>query len=147
MEAAGEGGGAVPDGAGGIAGQVERDPGHAVAVGGVFHPPIFGAFGVAFFEGFGVVAFAPGADFGAEPGGDEFTGCGSTGRVGASGSKKCATKAAAPAGPRPSVSSAMILACCQEMVPADREAMARGREHSWRDWLMNAPAAPELGPA
>ncbi|VXC32195.1 hypothetical protein ARTHRO9AX_270008 [Arthrobacter sp. 9AX] len=37
---------------------------------------------MAFFQGVGVVAFAPGADFGAEPGGEEVTGRGSAGGVG-----------------------------------------------------------------
>ncbi len=39
---------------------------------------------------------------------------------GAPGSRKCASRAAAPAGSRPVVSSTMIRACCQEIDPAPR---------------------------
>jgi hypothetical protein len=42
-----------------VCGEVDGNPGHAVAVRGVFHPPVGGALGVAFLQGFGVVAFAP----------------------------------------------------------------------------------------
>ena len=45
---------------------------------------------------------------------------------GASGSRKCASSAAAPAGSRPLVSSTMIRACCQEIVPACRAARVSG---------------------
>ena len=45
---------------------------------------------------------------------------------GASGSRKCASSAAAPAGSRPAVSSTMIRACCHEIVPACRAARVSG---------------------
>ncbi|MDQ0665009.1 hypothetical protein QFZ35_003507 [Arthrobacter ulcerisalmonis] len=81
LEAAGGGGGAVPDGAGGVPGEVEGDPGHAVPVRGVFHPPVGHGLGEALFQGFGVVAFPPSPDLGPEPGRDELTGGGAAGRV------------------------------------------------------------------
>ena len=45
---------------------------------------------------------------------------------GASGSRKCASSPAAPAGSRPAVSSTMIRACCQEIVPACSAARVSG---------------------
>ena len=45
---------------------------------------------------------------------------------GASGSRKCASSAAAPAGSRPAVSSTMIRACCHETDPACKAARVSG---------------------
>jgi hypothetical protein len=96
---------------------------------------------VALFEGFGVVTFAPATYSGPEPCRDEVTGEGSAGRVGV---QDVLDEGGRSAGLSPSVSSAMILACCQEMVPAHSASIARGREQSCRAWVRSAPAAAAL---
>ena len=82
LEGAGGGGGPFPDPGRGVCREVGGEPGHAVAVREVFDPPVFGAFGVAFFDADRVVAFAPGACFGPEPGRDEVPGRAAPGGVG-----------------------------------------------------------------
>lgn len=64
---------------------------------------------------------------------------------GASGSRKCASRAAAPAGSRPAVSSTTIRACCQEIVPACSAASVSGRfVVSARESDTRAPAVRSL---
>ncbi|WP_420716226.1 hypothetical protein [Pseudarthrobacter sp. LT1] len=63
---------------------------------------------------------------------------------GAAGSKKCATSFSAPSEVRPSVSSAMMRACCHDITPEARASKANGREQIRRDCSTNAPAAAEL---
>jgi len=99
---------------------------------------------MAFFDRFWVVAFAPPTDLGPEPGRDELAGAAPRAGLGAAGSKKCATNPAAPAGVRPSVSSATMRACCQDMAPAASASITGGREQIRRDWSTRALAAAEL---
>ncbi|BAS08282.1 hypothetical protein AHiyo4_17040 [Arthrobacter sp. Hiyo4] len=61
-----------------------------------------------------------------EPSGDELTGQATLAGFTTSGSRKCASNAAAPGLSRLVVSSTMIRACCQEIVPACSADKVRG---------------------
>ena len=64
---------------------------------------------------------------------------------GASGSRKCASSAAAASGDRPSVSSHMIRPCCHDSVPAPSAARVSGRSVlSLADSSRKRAAAPSL---
>ncbi len=65
--------------------------------------------------------------------------------LGASGSRKCASSAAAPVGSRLVVSSTITRACCQEMVPSCNADRVNGKAVvSSRDSASSAPAVRSL---
>ncbi len=74
LQAAGDGGGPVPDRSRLVRGQVRREPGHPVLVRGVLDAAVQDTFGVALLDAFGVMAFAPRTGLVPEPGGRHLPG-------------------------------------------------------------------------
>ena len=75
-------GGAVPDPRGGSGREVGGEPGHAITVRDVLHPPVRDTAGMACFDADRVVPFPPGAGFRPEPGRDKVPGGAAAGRGG-----------------------------------------------------------------
>ena len=120
LQRPGRGGGPFPDPRGGVGGQVGVERGHAVAVRDELDPPVRGTLLMALLDAHRVVAFPPHPGLGPEPARRQLPRRTPPGRVRASGSRKCASSAAAPAASRLAVSSTMIRACCHEIDPASR---------------------------
>ena len=140
LQGAGGGGGPVPDPCGLVGGKVRGEPGHAVPVRGILHPPVGSAAGVAFFDADRMVPFPPGPGLVPEPAGDELTGR-ATCRIHRVGVQEMRLQRALPAGSRFTVSSTMILACCHEIVPACSAENVNGRA------VARTCASPSRAPA